>query len=141
MTEARTAVLEFIRDFCDWTEPLPDDADAFGTLGITGDDASEFMEAFVARFSVDAAAFRWYFHYADEGWNFGALFYTPIYRRFGHIPITVATLTEAVRTQRWPIIYPDHVLPGRRWDIVINQIFAAAGVLGLVAGLWMTFAG
>ncbi|MBP8062628.1 MAG: DUF1493 family protein [Brevundimonas sp.] len=141
MSETRTAVLEFLKDARGWTRPLPDDADLFDALGIDGDDGTDFMEAFVARFDVDATDFRWYFHHADEGWNFGALFYRPIYRRFGRIPITLAVLTEAVRTRRWPIVYPDHIVPGRRWDILINQIFVAAVLIGLAALGWVKFAG
>lgn len=141
MSETRTAVLEFLKDAWDWTRPLSDDADLFDALGIDGDDGSDFMEVFVARFDVDATDYRWYFHHGDEGWNFGALFYRPIYRRFGRIPITVAVLTEAVRTRRWPIVYPEHVVPGRRWDIVINQIFAVVFLIGMAALGWVKFAG
>ena len=141
MSDARTAVLKFIEDFWHWKGPLADDEDLFATLGIEGDDASGFMDAFVARFEIDAAAYRWYFHHADEGWNFGGLFYKPIHARFGRIPITVATLTEAVRAGCWPIAYPDHVVPKRRWDIVINQLFGVAVLIGLVAWGWMRFVG
>ena len=141
MSEARMTVLEFLKDAWDWTRPLSDDEDLFDALGIDGDEGTDFMEAFVARFDVDATDYRWYFHHADEGWNFGALFYEPIYRRFGRIPITVAVLTEAVRTRRWPIAYPDHRLPGRRWDILINQLFVVVVLIGLVVWGWMRFAG
>ena len=141
MSEARAAVLEFIAEVCERARPVADDVDLFDAFGIDGDDGSDFTEAFFARFEVDATDYRWYFHHGEEGSNPGALFYRPIYRRFGHIPITVATLTEAVRTRRWPIVYPEHVVPGRRWDIVINQIFAAAAVVGLAVWGWMGFAG
>ncbi len=141
MSDARTAVLEFLDDAWDWRRPLSDDEDLFDALGIDGEEGSDFMEAFVARFDVDATTYRWYFHHGDEGWNFGALFHTPIYRRFGRIPITVATLTEAVRTRRWPIAYPDHRVPDRRWDILINQILVVASLIGLAAWGWMRFAG
>lgn len=141
MSDTRTAVLKFIKDFWGETRPLTDDEDLFDALGLEGDDASEFMEAFVARFGVDATAYLWYFHHADEGWNYGGLFYKPIYRRFGRMPITLATLSEAVRTRHWPITYPDHVRPRRRWDIVINQLLVAAVVIGLAAWGWMRFAG
>lgn len=145
MSDARTAVLNFIEDFWRWKAPLADDADLFDVLEIEGDDAGEFMDAFVARFDVEAGNYRWYFHHADEGWNYGALFYKPIYRRFGRIPITLAVLTEAVRTKRWPIDYPEHVVPGRRWDIVINQVFGVVFLGGVIAwagwALWARFFG
>ena len=141
MDEARAAVLEFLDEAWDWRRPLADDADLFDALGIDGDEGSDFIEAFVARFEVDATAYRWYFHHGEEGWSIGALFYRPIHRRFGYIPITLAVLTEAVRTRRWPIAYPEHVVPGRRWDIVINHIFAAAVMAGLAVWGWMRFVG
>ncbi|WP_332655932.1 DUF1493 family protein [Brevundimonas sp.] len=141
MSDARTAVLNFIEDFWRWKAPLADDADLFDVLGIEGDDAGEFMDAFVARFDVEAGNYRWYFHHGEEGWSIGALFYKPIHRRFGRMPITVAVLTEAVRTKRWPIAYPDHILPARRWDILINQFFAAGAVIGLGVWAWMRFTG
>lgn len=140
-SEARAAVLKFIEDFWSWKTPLADDEDLFDALGIEGDDASEFIDVFVARFEVDATDYRWYFHHADEGWNFGGLFYKPIHARFGRIPITVAVLTEAVRTKRWPIEYPAHVVPRRRWDIVINQVIAPAPLILLAVWAWKWFAG
>lgn len=145
MSDARAVVLAFLDEAWDWRRPLADDADLFDALGIDGDEGGDFMEAFVARFDVDATAYRWYFHHADEGWNIGGLFYKPVHQRFGRIPITLAVLTEAVRTKRWPIAYPDHVVPGRRWDMVINQVFAVVMLAGVVASagwaLWTRFLG
>lgn len=82
-----------------------DDEDLFGTLGIEGDDASKFMDAFAERFEVDGANYLWYFHHGEEDWSLGALFFKPIYRRVARIPITLAILTEAASTRRcrWSI--------------------------------------
>lgn len=140
MSDARTAVLAFIDDVWGPTPALSDDDDLFDVLGITGDDAGDFMQAFFDRFEVDATTWRWYFHHGEEGWSIGGLFYTPIHRRFGRIPITLAVLAEAVRSRRWPIVYPDHTLPARRWDIVINQTLAATSLIGLAAWAWWRFA-
>ena len=141
MSDPRAAVRTFIQEFWEPDRAFSDDDDLFAALGIEGDDASGFMEVFVDRFGVDASEYRWYFHHADEGWNFGALFYRPIYRRFGRIPITVTILTEAVRTSRWPVVYPAPVIPRWRWDILINQITTVLALLGLVVWGWMSFIG
>ncbi|MFN3669750.1 MAG: hypothetical protein ACK4VY_10610 [Brevundimonas sp.] len=141
MSEARTAVLEFLADAWDWTRPLSDDEDLFDALGIDGDEGLDFIDAFVARFDVDATSYLWYFHHGEEGWNLGALFYTPIHERFGRIPITLAALTDAVRTGRWPISYPEHCVPSRRWDILINRILGVAMLAGLAALGWLIYAG
>ena len=139
MSDARAQVLAFIDELYGPTPPLTDEGDLFGRLGIQGADAGEFIEAFVARFDVDAATYRWYFHHGEEGWNIGGLFYTPVHKRYDRIPITVAVLTEAVRTRQWPVTYPDHSLPRRRWDILITRVFAAACLFGLVAWGWLSF--
>lgn len=137
----RAMVLEFIEEFWGRTGPLADDADLFDALGISGDDASEFMERFVARFGIEVEGYRWYFHHGEEGWSVGSLFFKPPDKRVARIPITVALLTEAVRTRCWPVEYPDHALPRRRWDILINQIFGGACLAGLAAWGWMTVFG
>ena len=136
---SRAAVLAFLEDFWLWKAPVEDDADLFKVLGIEGDDAFGFMETFVDRFGVEASGYRWYFHHGEEGWSLGGLFFRPIHRRFGRIPITLALLTEAARTQRWPVEYPAHRLPRYRWDIFINQIFAGAALLGLIAWGWAAY--
>lgn len=133
---SREAVLAFLEDFWLSKTPVEDDADLFEVLGIEGDDASEFMEAFIDRFGIEASGYRWYFHHGEEGWSPGGLFFRPIHRRFGRIPITLVLLTEAARTQRWPVDYPAHRLPRRRWDIFINQVLAMAVILALVVGAW-----
>ncbi|QYF86864.1 DUF1493 family protein [Brevundimonas sp. PAMC22021] len=88
------------------------------------------MDDFSERFEVDGADYLWYFHHGEEGWSLGALFFKPIYRRVARIPITLATLTEAARTRRWPVVYPPHHVPRRRWDILINRA---------VIGVWLAW--
>ena len=135
----RAAVLRFIEDFGGQTGSVADNADLFDALAIWGDDASDFIERFVARFGVEAEDYRWYFHHDEEGWSLGALFFKPPHQRFGRIPITVAILTEAARTRRWPIDYPEHVLPQRRWDMLINQVLAGLSLAGLAVWGGMAF--
>lgn len=139
MSDARTAVAEFLRDFWGDTKPLSDDADLFATLGIDGDDAFEFMDKFAAKFEIEASNYRWYFHHGEEGTGIGGLFFAPPYRRVDHIPISLNTLTEAVETKRWPIDYPAHELPSARWDIRLNQVLALLALGGLALWLWHRF--
>ncbi|GAA0642758.1 DUF1493 family protein [Brevundimonas lenta] len=133
MSAMRDAVLAFVEDFRGATPPLADDVDLFDVLGITGDDASEFMDAFVDRFGVDAANYLWYFHHEEEGQNFGGVFFKPPNQRVTRIPVTLAMLTEAARTRWWPVDYPEHTLPRARWDIRINLAFFALSIGALLA--------
>jgi hypothetical protein len=144
MTDARAAVADFLKEFSATNTPLSGDADIFDSLGITGDDASEFIERFVNKFEIDAANYRWYFHHGEEPMlNIGGLFFKPPYRRVDRIPITPQILAEAIRAKRWPLEYPEHRLPRVRWDIRLSQAFLLA-MLALfvalfVAKLWRGF--
>lgn len=103
---------------------VTDDADIDRDLGCTGDDHHELMEAFAARFGVDMSAYRWYFHTEEEGQGGpGSWFFKPPNERVEHIPITIDVLLEAARTKSWPVVYPPHQLPARRWDLVVNLVF------------------
>ncbi len=135
MDESRRELAAFIERVRDQQTDFPDDADLFDGLGIDGDDAFEFMEAFSKSFSVDLTGYRWYFHHAEEGWNYGGLIFAPPNRRVKAIPITKAILLEAIRTKAWPLRYPEHRLPSRRWDIFLNQLLAVPPVV--LAGLWL----
>lgn len=139
MNNARSRLEEWFNDH--FGEPLPEngDTDLFKRFGIEGDDAGEFIESFVAHFQVDAQNYRWYFHHQDEGTNFGALFFKPIYKRVERLPITPNLLIAAVETQQWPIKYPPHDIPSVRWDIRLNQLFLAVPIILLGVWLWQRF--
>lgn len=128
-----------LSDFLDSVVDVPPtkhvDADVFGALGIDGDDGFEFIDKFAARFGTDMSGYRWYFHHGEEGWGIGGLLFRPPYDRVETIPITRAILVEAIRTGRWPIEYPPHVLPRFRWDVTINQAVALGVVV--LAGVWV----
>lgn len=133
-------LFEFLQETLDAQGPVEKDVDLFRRYGIDGDDGSEFMQAFHQSFDVRLEGFRWYFHYAEEGFpKIGALFCKPPYGRVAHIPVTVRHLEEAIDKKVWPISYPEHQLPSKRWDIIIDWIFLGAILLtgiGLaVAGL------
>ena len=120
VTDAVSDLSEWFEQF--WGEKLlaADDEDLFARFGIDGDDAFDFMDSFAARFEVDIANYLWYFHHGEEGVNIAGLFFAPPYRRVKSIPITAATLLEAIRSRRWPLEYPAHNLPKVRWDIWLN---------------------
>lgn len=135
MRDARLQLAEWFQGF--WDAPLPASAaaDIFEICGIDGDDASDFMEAFGARFDVDLDGYRWYFHHGEEGSNFGRLFFKPPYRRVVRLPITPDILVEAIEGRQWPLRYPPHELPDVRWDIRINQILMI--IPFILFGLWI----
>ncbi len=73
-------------------------------LGITGDDAAEFMEKFFEAFGVDASGFDFGRYFHDEGLNPFLVLLMPFRRyrdRQKKIPITLAMLAKAVECQRW----------------------------------------
>ncbi len=136
MSGARSHLADWFEET--WGEKLPDggDTDLFERFGIEGDDASEFMETFASRFEIDAENYRWYFHHRDEGTNFGALLFKPIYERVKRIPITPDILIEAIESKQWPVAYPPHEVPPVRWDIRANQLVLAISVVALALWLW-----
>lgn len=119
----------------------PGDADVFGQLGIEGDDAFEFIEAFANRFSVDMSGYRWYFHHAEEGVNTGSLFFRSPDQRVERIAITPDILGEAIRTKRWPLQYPTHKVPSVRWDTRLNQAIVVVPLFLLALWAWRRFVG
>jgi hypothetical protein len=69
ITDVHAAVAGFLKECWGTAKPLSDDADIFDSLGIDGDDASEFIERFATKFETDATNYRWYFYHGDEGSN------------------------------------------------------------------------
>ena len=110
-------------------------------IGADGDDMFLLMAAYSDRFGVDLSTYRWYFHHGEEGgsWSFGGLFFDPPYRRVPHMPITVAMLHEFAEQKRWGIQYPEHQLPKRRIDMLINQILFVVVLSWLGYTLWRHF--
>lgn len=100
-------------------------------LGIEGDDFFELEQTFSKRFNVDMSGYLWYFHHDEEGMNLGALLFLPPSRRVGRIPVTVALLLDAANSGKWPLQYPAHQLPRRRYDLAVNLV--VVGVCGLIA--------
>ena len=104
-------------------------ADVLGKLGMDGDDASDFMEAYAARFGVETGSYLWYFHHAEEGLPIVPPFYT----RLPTIPITLSDLTRAAEDGEWRMTYPDHVVPKHRYDAWVSLALIAAIPIGIGA--------
>lgn len=141
MSNSRSDLDAFFRDYWRVEGDLVDDADVFGRLGVEGDDAFDFIDKFAERFAVDMSGYRWYFHHGEEGWNLGGLFFPPPYRRVIRIPITPSMLTQAIQTKRWPLEYPVHQLPAVRWDGLLNVFLIIAGLGLLVLLAWRRMVG
>lgn len=72
-------------------------------LGMTGDDAAEFLEAFARQFEVDLAALEFHKHFGPES---GPVVFWP--RRlaeelkdWGHFPVTIGHLVAVAAARRW----------------------------------------
>jgi hypothetical protein len=103
---------------------VTDDIDINRGLGCTGDEFHELMEEFAMKFNVDMTVYRWYFHTEEEGFgSIGSWFFEPPNERVQHIPVNVRVLLEAASSHKWPMIYPHHEIPKRRWDLTINLVF------------------
>ena len=135
----RSDLIEFLRLFSESPESLSDDADLFALIGLEGDDASDFIDRFSGRFGVDANGYRWYFHHAEEGWNFGGLFFAPPDQRVERLPITPGILVEAIEAKQWALQYPLHDLPRVRWDTRVNQSLVLLPLALLALWLWQQF--
>lgn len=105
-------------------------SDLSSDLGIEGDDFFELEEQFAKQFNVDMSGYLWYFHHGEEGgFHLGGIFFKPPYKRVSHIPVTPLVLLEAANHRKWPIKYPDHHLPAKRYDIYINLYIAVLIIL------------
>lgn len=126
-------ISRFILDECDYHDPIDPDEDIFRRIGITGDDADEFIFAFEKTFDVDMRNYLWYFHCEEEGGlDLGGLFFKPPDRLVKRIPITPRVLSDSIDARQWSVHYPDHIMPKVRRDLALNWIFVVASVLFLI---------
>lgn len=105
-------------------EEVKPESEIGNDLGVDGDDFDDLMIAYQKKYGVNLDEFRWYFHYAEEGsWNsIGASFFKAPHQRVTHIPVTPQLLLEMANKGKWDFPYPQHKLPKRRYDILLNQI-------------------
>lgn len=101
--------------------------------GVVGDDFHDLIEKYTEKYSVEMTDYLWYFHCDEEGASIGGFFIDPPNRRVDRIPITPLILLEFANSGKWKINYPEHKLPEKRYDIMINQflVFGAIVFLGI----------
>ena len=114
-------IIELIKELSseDKIEPT---TDIFKDAGLVGDDFDEMIEKFALKYSVDMTGYIWYFHTDEEGLSIGSFFFAPPNEQVERIPVTPATLAEFVEKGRWDIHYPDHKIPTKRYDLLMNKI-------------------
>lgn len=100
------------------------DSDIDVDLGCTGDDFHELIEEYSSKFGVDIKSYLWYFHTTEEGHvtSLGRALYKSPYELVVHIAVTPTILLDSANCGTWIIEYPEHVLPHRRNDILLNHI-------------------
>ena len=126
-----TEIIIFLSDQIGEKNIYPE-TDFFNELGFVGDDFHEMMEAYSEKFNVDLTDYLWYFHTDEEGFNFpGVLFFRPPYQRVERIPVTPLLLSKFAKTKKWDIDYPEHHIPEKRYDLMINT-YVLYGYLFLV---------
>jgi len=132
----RMVTTEIIIDFLKkeiGSDVINADSDLLSDLGVYGDDFHEVIEAFAKKFDVEMDNYLWYFHTPEEGNSgFGGWFFTPPNERVKRIPVTPAILTEFANKGKWDIKYPEHKIPKRRWDLLINTILFVILLLWIV---------
>lgn len=118
---------------CEYDEVRPD-ADIDNDLGCTGDDFIELISEYSIRFNVNMDSYLWYFHTYEEGHSnsIGHLFFKAPYERVKRIAVTPTVLLQSANAGMWTIVYPEHILPKRRYDILINQLIVALFIIFVV---------
>jgi hypothetical protein len=103
-------------------------------LGCTGDDFHELIEAYTKKFGVEKMDnYLWYFHVEEEGHcGIGSLFFLPPNQRVKHIPVTPRLLLKCANAGRWLVVYPEHILPKYRYDLLINIIPFFLGIILII---------
>ena len=100
---------------------LNNDTDLFQTFDISADASEDFIDKFATKFKVDLDDYCWYFHHGEAGLNLGGFIVAPPYKRVERIAITPDVLLKSATKRRWKVKYPEHQIPKKRWDMVINK--------------------
>lgn len=123
---------------------LSEEVNLFPDLFLLEPDLDELLTDFAERFRVDLAGFRWYVHTDEDGVSVGRFFFRAPQDRVTRIPISLGLLYRAAEIGRWPIDYPEHSLPARRWDRLIDLCMVcgiAAWLLWSLVRMWPGTAG
>ena len=116
-------IYRFIQTELEVSETLLNlDTDLFEVLDLRADACADFMAKFAEKFNVELDNYLWYFHHGEAGLNLGGYLFAPPYQRVERLAITPTMLREAATKKRWLLSYPDHEIPKRRWDMVINKM-------------------
>ena len=124
-----------IRNFLeDYSGIYPDDPniDIFKDMGVVGDDFHEMMEKYSEQYDVDMSDYLWYFHADEEGSGMGGCFFKPPNKRVKRMPVTPKMLSDFIETKKWKVDYPEHLIPNRRSDLLINQVIIIVFFAGLI---------
>lgn len=106
-------------------------SDIVNDMGADGDDYDELVYEFSNKYNVDISSYLWYFHCSEEGsWNsIGGSFFKSPDNRVEHISVTPMMLADFTKVGKWDLQYPEHSLPKRRYDIMINQFLIFAFIV------------
>ncbi|MBL7974181.1 MAG: DUF1493 family protein [Candidatus Kapabacteria bacterium] len=119
-----TNIIDFITQQTE-SSKVAKDSDIELDLGCTGDDFNDLIEKYAEQFNVDMSLYLWYFHHSEEGlMSVGNIFFKTPDQRVTHIPITPTMLLEFAQSGKWNVRYPEHTIPPKRYDILVNQIIA-----------------
>jgi hypothetical protein len=116
-------IIEFVKEET-LSKRVTADSDIERDLGWTGDDFSELMEKYCQKYKVDMSSYLWYFHHDEEGslHSIGGVFFKSPRQLVTHIPVTPKILFDFFQKGKWDLEYPEHSIPKKRYDILINQI-------------------
>lgn len=97
-------VLQFVAKYCSvGVDKLKPVTSLFVDLGVDGDDADEFMQAFSRQFGVDISEFNFSQHFGPEaGCNPIVSLFRSVLRHTPQVtPITIEDLVEAAQSKKW----------------------------------------
>lgn len=130
-------IIEYLKDQTG-VDSIHPDTDLSKEAGLYGDDWHEIMDDYSTKYSVDMSSYLWYFHTREEGSSsIGQIFFSPPNDRVEQIIITPNILHKSTLTGAWIIEYPEHKIPEKRYDILINQILFVITLIALI--IWFIF--
>lgn len=129
-------IISFLKDFSS-IEYIYEDYDIF-ELGICGDDFHEMIDKYAIKYGVDMDDYLWYFHADEEGMpGISEVLFPPPYKRVKRIPLTPGLLAGFANKGKWGIKYPEHKIPEKRYDLMINQTLLILMLLLVILGVVM----
>ena len=128
-------ILDFLKELSG-TNKIDASSDIYLDVGLVGDDFHEMIEIYSKRYSVDMAGYLWYFHADEEGLSIGGLFFKPPYRQVDRIPVTPTMLLDFANKGKWDMLYPNHEIASRRYDLLINKIILTGIAMFIVLVLF-----